>query len=77
MTIMDTFTQALYFVGAVVVTAANPFLTLLLILSFIMDRTAISILYNHFVIGFTSFCVISFYASPFIFLIYIAARYLK
>ena len=74
---METFTQAIYFAGAMLVTAANPFLTVLLILSSIMDRAFVALLYNHFVIGFTSFCIISFYASPFVFLIYMAARYLK
>ncbi len=74
---METITQAVYFAAAMLVTAANPFLTLLLILSSIMDRTVMDLLYNQFVIGFTSFCIVSFYAAPFVFLVYLMSRYLR
>jgi len=74
---MEIFTQALYFTTAMFISAANPFLTLLLIASSLMDRTLMSMLYHHFITGLTSFCIVSFYGAPFTFLIYMIARYIK
>jgi hypothetical protein len=74
---METITQAIYFIGAVFITMANPFLTILLIASTIFDKQLMGILYQQFIIGATSFCTVSFYAMPVVFLIYIIARYLK
>lgn len=74
---METATQALYFTAAMFISAANPFLTLLLIASSLMDRTLMAMLYNHFVTGLTSFCIVSFYGAPFAFLLYMIARNIK
>ncbi len=74
---METITQAIYFIGAVFITMANPFLTILLIASTIFDKQLMGILYQQFITGATSFCIVSFYAMPAVFLIYIMARYLK
>ncbi len=66
---METLAQAIYFLTAVMVTTANPFLTILLISVLIIDGSFYTIIVAFIVPGLLSTVTIVFYAAPIIILI--------
>lgn len=71
---MEILIQAIYFLAVVMVTCANPFLTILMVIATIIDGSFYNIILNYIVPGFLSTATIAFYAAPVLILI-AAAKY--
>lgn len=71
---METLAQATYFLTACMVTAANPFLTILLLIALIIDGGLYNAILTYIVPGLLSTAMVALYAIPIILLI-AAAKY--